>query len=97
MELGRMGIRGPLLLWSVMSRGLVRLGVLLIAALMRPGQGMGMDGDDAAKFLVRARELRELAQTIKSDHHRKLLIDSAEKFEKLASEAQGAERKTKGT
>lgn len=52
-----------------------------------------MDGDDATKFLARAKELRELAETIKSEHHRKLLVDSAEKFEKLASDVVRSERK----
>lgn len=46
-----------------------------------------MDGADAANFLVRAKEMRELAVTIKSEQHRKLLLDSAEKFERLANDA----------
>lgn len=51
-----------------------------------------MDGQEAAKFLERAKDLRELAATIKSEHHRKLLIDSAEKFEKLAKQTVESER-----
>lgn len=47
----------------------------------------------AENFLVRAKELRELAATIKSEHHRKLLIDAAEKFEKAAQQMRVAERK----
>ena len=52
-----------------------------------------MDGDEAAKYLERAKDLRQLAVTIKSDDHRKLLIDSAEKFEKLAKQALASVRK----
>ena len=48
---------------------------------------------ERAKYLGRARELRELAATIKSEYHRKLLIDSAEKFEKMARQAGDPERK----
>jgi hypothetical protein len=52
-----------------------------------------MDGKEAAKLLERAKELRALAVTIKSDEHRKLLLDSAEKFEKLAAQGLGPESK----
>lgn len=52
-----------------------------------------MDGEEAAKFLERARDLRELAGSIKSEHHRKLLIDSAEKFERLAQQVLDPDRK----
>ena len=38
----------------------------------------------AAKYRERAKELRELAATMRSEHHRKLLLDSAEKYEELA-------------
>lgn len=52
-----------------------------------------MNGEEAAKFLERAKDLRELAKTIKSGDHRKLLLDSAEKFEKLANQAVSSNRK----
>jgi hypothetical protein len=51
-----------------------------------------MDGKEAAKFLERAKDLRALAETIRSNDHRKLLLDSAEKFENLAAQVLGAER-----
>lgn len=52
-----------------------------------------MDNEEAAKFLVGARELRELASTIKPERHRKLPLDSAEKSENLAKLAHGLQRK----
>lgn len=52
-----------------------------------------MDGKEAEHFLERAKELRELASTIKSDDHRALLLDSAEKFERLAKRTVESERK----
>lgn len=52
-----------------------------------------MDGKEAEHFLERAKELRELARTIKSDHHRALLLDSAAKFERLANEVLGVKQK----
>jgi len=50
-----------------------------------------VDGKDAERYLERARDLLELARTIKSHQHRKLLIDSAEKFLKLAMQVLGPE------
>ena len=52
-----------------------------------------MDRADVANFLVRAKEMRELADTIKSEQHRKLLLESAEKFERLANDALRSEPK----
>ncbi len=49
----------------------------------RTGAG-AIDGQEAAKFLERAVDLLQLAETIKTEHHRKLLIDSAAKFEHMA-------------
>jgi len=43
-----------------------------------------MDGDEAARLMMRARELRELAKIMKNAEHRSLLLESAESFEKLA-------------
>ena len=43
-----------------------------------------MDGEEAARFRIRARELRELAKLMKNPEHRGLLLESAESFEKLA-------------
>ena len=51
----------------------------------------GFDGHESAKFLERAVDLLELAETIKSEHHRKLLIDSAAKFEQMAMQVLDAE------
>jgi hypothetical protein len=51
-----------------------------------------MDGKEAAHFLERAKDLLELAAKIKSDQHRKLLIDSAENFLKLAMQVLGPEK-----
>ena len=51
-----------------------------------------MDGAEAAQYIVRAKELRALAETVKSENHRKLLLDSAEKFERLATAALRSER-----
>ncbi len=50
-----------------------------------------MDGKEAEHFLERARDLLELAARIKSEAHRKLLIDSAEKFLTLAMKTLGRE------
>ena len=52
-----------------------------------------MNGEDAAKYLERARDLLELAGKIRSEEHRELLIDAAEKFLKLAMQALGPESK----
>lgn len=43
-----------------------------------------MDSKEAEKFLERAHDLLELAVTIRSDQHRELLIESAQKFIELA-------------
>lgn len=50
-----------------------------------------MDAEDAAKHLERAKELLELAGKIRSEEHRELLIDAAEKFLKSALQALGPE------
>ena len=50
-----------------------------------------MNRTEAEHFLERAKDLLELASRIKSDTHRKLLIDSAEKFLKLAMQVLGPE------
>ena len=44
------------------------------AAMIKP--------DQQAKYRTRARELRELAATMKNEHHRKLLLEAAEGYEK---------------
>ena len=41
---------------------------------------------NVSKFLERARDLLTLAGTVRSEEHRKLLLDSAEKFLKLTIE-----------
>ena len=46
---------------------------------------------ETEKFLVRAKEFRELAGTIKSEQHRKLLQESAEKLERLATQRLGSD------
>lgn len=51
-----------------------------------------MDGD-AAKLLALAKEMRALATTIKSEDHRRLLLETAEKYELRAKQAQEVERK----
>lgn len=43
-----------------------------------------MNNGLAAKYRERARELRELAATTTNEHHRKLLLEAAEKYEKMA-------------
>ena len=43
-----------------------------------------MDGEEAAKLMLRARELRELAEIIKTERYRTLLLESADSFERLA-------------
>lgn len=43
-----------------------------------------MTNESAAKYRERAKELRELAATTKNETHRKLLLESAEKYEKMA-------------
>lgn len=50
-----------------------------------------MESQEAEHFLERAKDLLELASKIKSDVHRQLLIDSAEKFLKLAMQTLGRE------
>jgi hypothetical protein len=40
-----------------------------------------------AKYRERAKELRELAATTKNENHRKLFLESAERYEQLAEEA----------
>ena len=56
-----------------------------VQSVVRQRAGVGAINDlEAAKFLERAVDLLELAESIKSEHHRKLLIDSAVKFERMA-------------
>ena len=58
------------------------------------GHGAGgetIHDQEAAKFLERAVDLLELAESIKSEHHRKLLIDSAAKFERMAMQGLDAD------
>lgn len=43
-----------------------------------------MSKASAAKYRERAKELRELADKTVNEHHRKLLLESAEKYEKMA-------------
>jgi hypothetical protein len=43
--------------------------------------------DQQAKYRTRARELRELAATMKNEHHRKLLLEAAEGYEKTCEAA----------
>ncbi len=43
-----------------------------------------MDGEEAAKLAERCRELRKLAATMKSEPNRRLLLETADKFEELA-------------
>lgn len=43
-----------------------------------------MDGEEAAKLIDRCHEMRKLAATMKSEPNRKLLLDTADKFEALA-------------
>ena len=38
----------------------------------------------AAKYRERAKELRERVATMTNEHHRKLLLESAEKYEQMA-------------
>jgi hypothetical protein len=52
-----------------------------------------VSGKEVEKYLERAKELRELANTIKSQHHRELLLDSLEKFLRLAMQMLGQEPK----
>ena len=53
-----------------------------------------MDGDEAARFMMRAKELRDLAKIIRNEEHRRLLLESAEAFENLAKQVRhtGPER-----
>lgn len=46
--------------------------------------GKSETDETAAKYRERARELRELAATMKNEQHRKLLLESAEKYEEMA-------------
>jgi hypothetical protein len=43
-----------------------------------------MDGEEAKKMMARAQELRQLAELIKTEKYRTLLLESAESFERLA-------------
>ena len=52
-----------------------------------------MEGEEAARLLERAKDLLELAQTIKSEQNRKVLTDSAENFLKLAMQVLAPEPK----
>jgi hypothetical protein len=52
-----------------------------------------MDSQEAERFLDRAKDLLELARTMRSERHRKLLTDAAEKFLKLAMQVLGPEPK----
>lgn len=45
-----------------------------------------MTNGKAAKYREKAKEFRELAATTKNEEHRKLLLDSAEKYEKMAED-----------
>lgn len=53
-----------------------------------------MNEKEALRLVERAKDLLELAQTIKSDQHRAMLIDSAEKFLKLATQVLGPEQES---
>jgi hypothetical protein len=55
-------------------------------AILMACAGM-MDSDQQAKYRTRARELRELAATMKNEHHRKLLLEAAEGYEKNCQNA----------
>jgi hypothetical protein len=50
-----------------------------------------MDGAEAARLMIRARELRELAEIIKNERYRKLLLESADSFEQLAERVRETE------
>ena len=50
-----------------------------------------MQDKEAARLLERAKDLLELAQSIKSEQPRKVLTDSAENFLKLAMQVLGRE------
>src|SRR5690348_14634387 len=41
--------------------------------------------EQQSKYRTRARQLRELAATMKNEHHRKLLVEAAEGYEKALS------------
>lgn len=54
------------------------------------GTGVGaVDAEEAQRFLERAKDLVELARSIKSEQHRKILLGAAENFLKLAMEVLG--------
>jgi hypothetical protein len=42
--------------------------------------------EQQTKYRIRAQQLRELAATMKNEHHRKLLLEAAEGYEKALSE-----------
>lgn len=48
--------------------------------------GGSVTNGKAAKYREKAKEFRELAATTKNEEHRKLLLDSAEKYEKMAED-----------
>lgn len=52
-----------------------------------------MNGKEAEIFLERAKDLLALAGTIRSEQHRKLLMEVTEKFLKLAMQVLGPEMK----
>lgn len=48
-----------------------------------------MDAEEAQRFLERAKDLVELARSMKSEQHRNLLLGAAENFLKLAMQVLG--------
>jgi len=55
------------------------------------GRGAFYSGDTvanalAAKYRERARELREVAAKTNNEDHRKMLLESADKYEKMAED-----------
>ena len=45
-----------------------------------------MKPDLQAKYRIRARELRELAATMRNEHHRRLLLEAADGYEKICED-----------
>src|SRR5207302_8211975 len=45
-----------------------------------------MKSDLQAKYRIRARELRELAATMRNEHHRRLLLEAADGYEKICED-----------
>lgn len=60
------------------------------------GRGMTDHRARAAAYLERAAELRSLANQLKSEHHKQLLRNSAEHYERMAEvEGLAAERQNR--